>query len=352
MRGVRWGLKKLNNFLSAKSIVRSAIEKFSLDLEGLNVLTEVGSGAFVVTPIIAAMAGSKHVYAVTKDSPYGCADEVLAYGRQFAEFCGVEDWISFSSAPSLDYAPSADIITNLGFVRPLSGEMISVMKGTAVIPLMWEPWEFRSDDLDLASCRKYGIPVIGTCETDARLRTFEYVGMLALKLLLEREVTVLGCNILVVGSDPFGQAVRQKLAAVGAIVALHSGNSETLHGVSLAGYDAVVVVENRLARKIVSDSGPIHPVDVKTVGVELIHICGVLDYESIDAAGVYVYPERRVSHGYMTLTTDYVGARPVIDLHAAGLKVGEIAARTRLAGGSVADAERACVDFGVGLELL
>lgn len=345
-------MKRLNNFLSAKTVVQSAIDKFSLNLSGLSVLTEVGSGAFVVTPIIAAMAGAKHVYAVTRDSSYGRAEDVLAYGRQFAAFCGVEKQISFTSVPPLNYVPDADIITNLGFVRPINNEMVSAMKGTAVIPLMWEPWEFRAEDVDIESCRKHGIPVIGTCETDMRLRTFEYVGMLALKLLLERGVTVLGCNILVVGSDPFGLAVQQKLAAVGAAVTLHSGNSETLHDVSLVNYDAIVIVEHRLAGCLVSHSGPIHPEDVRAAGVELIHICGVLDYKSIDTAGVYVYPERRVAHGYMTMTTDYVGARPVIDLHAAGLKVGELAVRTRLSGGSVAEATAVSINFGVGLELV
>lgn len=345
-------MKRLDNFLSAKAAIQSSINKFGLDLSGLTVLTEVGSGAFVVTPIIAALAGAKRVYAVTRDSSYGRAAEVIEYGRKFAEFCGVERSISFSSEAPVIHAPSADIVTNLGFVRPINDAIISSMKSTAVIPLMWEPWEFRAEDIDIASCRKYGIPLIGTCETDARLRTFEYVGMLALKLLLERGVTVLGCNILVVGSDPFGHAVHEKLVAVGATVDLHSGSSEALHDVSPANYDAIVIVEHRLARKLVSNSGPIRPGDIKAAGVELIHICGVLDYESIDVTGMYVYPERRVAHGYMTMTTDYVGARPVIDLHAAGLKIGELAVRVRLDGGSVEEATAASVRPGIGLELV
>lgn len=47
-----------------------------LDLNGLIVFTEAACGEFIYTPIIAAMAGAKKVYAITKDSKYASKDEV------------------------------------------------------------------------------------------------------------------------------------------------------------------------------------------------------------------------------------------------------------------------------------
>ena len=65
----------------------------------------------------------------------------------------------------------ADIITNSGHVRPIDAEMIGWMKPTAVIPLMYEAWEFRDADLDLAACQRRGIVVAGTNERHPAIST-------------------------------------------------------------------------------------------------------------------------------------------------------------------------------------
>ncbi len=54
--------------------------------------------------------------------------------------------------------------------------------------------------------------------------------------------------------------------------------------------------------------------------------------------------------GYMTVTTDHVGPRPVVDLHAAGLKVGEMAVRCRRAGLDAAAVARSVVASGLALD--
>ena len=51
------------------------------------------------------------------------------------------------------------------------------------------------------------------------------------------------------------------------------------------------------------------------------------------------------------MTTDYVGPKPVIDLHCAGLKVGEATVRVRLNGGSIDKAITAAEETGLGLRL-
>lgn len=64
-----------------KRLICEANDSLRLNLEGLIVLTEAASRNYVVTPIIAAMAGAKTVYAITADSQYGKAKDV--YDRQF-----------------------------------------------------------------------------------------------------------------------------------------------------------------------------------------------------------------------------------------------------------------------------
>src|SRR6266849_242211 len=73
-------------------MIRQAISKSRMDLRGLTVLTEAATNNFVVTPVIAAMAGAK-VFAVARDSEYGEAVEARSQTYEFAARCGVRDRI-------------------------------------------------------------------------------------------------------------------------------------------------------------------------------------------------------------------------------------------------------------------
>ena len=57
-----------------------------LDLKGKTVLTEAASGAYVVTPLLAAIAGAK-VYAFTRTTRYGTVDEIFANTRKLVDDC-------------------------------------------------------------------------------------------------------------------------------------------------------------------------------------------------------------------------------------------------------------------------
>ena len=82
--------------------------------------------------------------------------------------------------------------------EPVRATFVSRLKPGAVVSLMCEPWEVRPQDVDVAACRAAGIPVLGTNERDPGVQTFRFVGMLALKLLLELEIEVLSSRIVVV----------------------------------------------------------------------------------------------------------------------------------------------------------
>src|SRR5215510_4110888 len=49
------------------ALMRGAIDRCSLDLSDLAVFTEAASGAYIVTPVLAAMAGAKHVFARSEE---------------------------------------------------------------------------------------------------------------------------------------------------------------------------------------------------------------------------------------------------------------------------------------------
>ncbi|MEN8220529.1 MAG: hypothetical protein ABFS56_30105, partial [Pseudomonadota bacterium] len=102
--------------------------------------------------------------------------------------------------------------------------------------------------------------------------------------------------------------------------------------------DAIVVVEHQSNALIIGENGGISPRLLRKGGTKIIHVCGAIDYQSIEKNELEKIPNRRVSSGFVTLTTDYVGPCPVVDLHTAGLKVGESLVRGMRLHKNVSDA--------------
>lgn len=310
-------------------LIRDAVKSLELNLAGRTVLTEAASGAYVVTPLIAAMAGAK-VIAVTRDSSYGEAREVMDYTRELARNLGVKNSIQMSDHPAQEFCWKADIITNLGFVRPIDAAFVANCKSGAVVPLMWETWEYRKEDVDLDACRRKGIPVLGTRETDPRLQIFSYVGQLAIKLLLESGVEAVRNRVMVVGAGHFGEEISKALVArdCGVIrLVPREGQIQLTPNTNdfLRACDALVIAEHtdRLCVLGGETGIPIHSISDRAGDLRIIHICGNIDESALRENGFEKYPARSVPPGFMTVATDYVGPKPVIDLHAGGLKVGE-----------------------------
>ncbi|ABI68038.1 hypothetical protein [Syntrophomonas wolfei] len=318
-------MRKISNLSRTEKLIKNAINLFELDLKGISVLTETASGPFVTTCLIAAVAGADQVFAVTRDSRYGKAQEVIEYTMRLAKFLNIQNRITISDDDSSKYARYANIVTNLGFVRPINKTLIELLPRDSAISLMWEPWEFRQEDVDLEACKQKGIPVLGTCETHPQLLIFRYVGMLALKLLLEEDIEVFRSTILVVGSGHFGIEIMKVMQANEAKAILFDPLQDEI-SYELKGFisqcDAIVIAEHKARFSVIGGETGI-PVNWIHSSTTIIHICGEIDYISLEENEILKMPPRKVMPGFMTVTTDYVGPRPVIDLHTAGLKVGE-----------------------------
>lgn len=325
--------------LRCRRLVEQAISQFSLNLQDYVVLSENATGYYILTPMIAALAGAKKVYALSRDSVYGTAKEACNTAISLAHRWGVSDRVSILFSREDDRIGEADIVTNLGFVRPIDASFLRRLKSTAVIPLMWETWEYRNEDLDLRECRRLGIPVLGTDEHHPLLKTFEYIGHVALKLLFDLDIEVFGSKILVIGSGEFGKITSNTLNAAGAQVTLLNPQiwESTLHKFPrniLREADALVVVEHRDPKILIGTHGLIDAGDLYSLnpGLVIAHICGGIDRASIKKVGIGFYPNEIASPGYMSVTTEYLGPKPLIGLHAAGLKIGEELARARARG--------------------
>lgn len=338
------------NEARCRRLIHQAISTFELDLSGHVVLTEAATGYYVLTPLIAALAGASRVYALTKDSRYGRAEDVREITKTLAQRWGVDRRIEVILSREDPRISNADIVTNLGFVRPLNAPFLRCLKQSVVIPLMFEAWEYRPEDLDLEECRKLGIPVLGTNEHHPDLQILQYVGHLALKLLFELDVEVLRSNVVVLGGGEFSKCVTTSLKNAGATVTqIRVAEGDSLGSPvlkeALSTCDAIVVAEDQSRETLIGQDGHITFEELRRMNpaISIAHIAGGVNHGEAAAASIPCRPDHFAPPGYMSVTTDYLGPRPLIDLHTAGLRVGQVMVQAVQQGyrGTSAE-ERAC----------
>jgi hypothetical protein len=330
-----------------EKFIKSRIALFNLDLSNLTMYTELGSGNYAFTCIIAAMANAKKVYAISQTSRFGTFEnnlsdlECISRARNIPN---IRDKIEVVNEKRREHLQEADIVTNSGFVRPIDKNTVSMMKTTAVIPLMYETWEFREDDIDLDFCRSRNILVLGTNEECPPMDIMRYGGFLVSKLMFECGLGTHKDKILVFGSGRLGNNIAHFMRVNGIDFRwislddnIREENKRCLSKIDdirreLSKFDAVVIGEHYLNVEIIGKNGIIKTEELseKNPLIQIIHVCGNVDINDIKKHGLKIYPEPVMPFGYMTASSDYLGPKATIELNIAGLKVGEIMARNRL----------------------
>lgn len=331
-------------------LVDACIDLHHLDLHGLTVLTEGATGAYAWTAALAARAGAE-VYAMVADNRFATADEAARQTRAAASALGVDlEVLRDREHPSL---ATIDIVTNTGAVRPVDVDLLDRLQPTAVVPLMWETWEWRPGEVDLAAARERSILVLGTDEARGPAPFHPYLGALALRLLFDAGLEVYRTRVLLLGGG-LAAPMAKTLAAAGAEVAWFAdGESEARPFAECATWlaathpqvDAIIVAEHRDPRPVIGPSGHLSwwALDEHCADAPLLHVAGALDKEGL--RGRPHLPEHLQPFGYMSAQPYQLGPRPVLELFAAGLKVGQVAARARLEGlDCIAAARRTLVD--------
>ncbi len=302
-----------------------AIERCQLDLSGSVILTEAASGAYVVTPVLAATAKAEYVYALTRSTPYGTVEQVTAQTLELAALVGVQDRVDVITYKSQEVVSQADIVTNSGHVRPIDAAMIGWMKPTALISLMYEAWELRPDDVDLAVCRQRGIPVTGTDERHPAVDVFSFLGVMAAKLLMDAAVAVYAGGVLLVCDNQFGSFIERGLLRAGA-------NVDTVESLATAPggrtYDALLVALQPRPGPVLSAA------DAVTIakcwpGSVVAQFWGDIDRAALAAVDAPVWPPKASAPGHMGILPSDVGPEPVVRLQAGGLKAAEVLSRHR-----------------------
>jgi hypothetical protein len=307
-------------FASAQllKIMRAALVRTGLDLSGLTILTEAATGAYCVTPVIAALANAVRVYALTRPSRHGSITEVKACTIGLATFAGVADRIEIIETIDNEVLARADIVTNSGHLRPLARSIISKLTQHCVIALMFETWEFRTSDIDLAAAREYSIPIVGVNERHPAVDVFSYLGPLCVNMLHEAGVPVYGSRIALLCDNDFGSFIARSLTGHGADIRSFSDVATLERG----HWDAIVLALQPTAGPRIDALGAAHIARVAPTAI-LVQLWGDADRAAIAATGVSVWPPQAPAPGHMGVLLSAIGPEPIIRLQTGGLRAAE-----------------------------
>jgi len=319
---------RLPGFRAARLIrlMRAAVRRCDLDLTDLIVFTEAASGAYAVTPVIAALSGARRVFALARSSVHGSIEQIVEETKLLTGLAEVSDRVEIVTRTQPEIIAQADMITNSGHVRPIDSQMVSWMKPTAVVPLMYESWEFRRGDVDLAACRQRGVAVAGTNELNPAVEMFSFLAMMAIRMLLDAGVAVWGSRILLLCDNPFGPFLERGLAQSGAVVQV----SDILKPESEFTEFDVILVALRPRDEPVIGQREADLIARNHAGAIVAQFWGDLDRSALESCNVPFWPLAAPLPGHQGILPSSIGPEPVIRLQTGGLKVGEVMARARL----------------------
>jgi hypothetical protein len=303
--------------LMLQSIERR-IDILKLDLSGLGVVTEAATGAYACTAVIAAMAGAR-VHACARDTAnHGSAKAAISATRDLVRIAGVEARITFSVGVPPRNLADCDILTNSGRIRPITREMIEILPKEAVIALMFEAWEFRGSDIDLAACRDRGIRIAAVNERHADVAVFPFLGPLCVRLLADAAMAVAGKRVAVLCDNPFAPFLLDGLAEAGAAAALFDHPSQLTDG----PWDAVVVA--MLPRETPLGRSDLAVIAGRAPRALVAQFWGDIDREAAASLGLTLCPSTEPGRGHMGILLNRLGHEPIVRLQAGGLKAAEI----------------------------
>lgn len=303
-------------------LMRGAVAACRLDLRGLRVLTEAASGAYVVTPVIAALAGAE-VTALTRSTAYGSVEAITADTMALAELAGVAARLRVIADREQAPFAQAEIVTNSGHVRPIDAAAVARMRPGAALPLMYEAWEYREADLDLEACRARGVLVAGTNERHPAVDVFSYLGVMAVRLLHQAGVAVYASRVLLLCDNDFGPFIQRGLSGAGAEVHLAAALSRA----DLEPAPDAVLVALTPQIQPVLDAAAVELLAGAAPGAVLAQYWGDIDRAAAQEAGLPLWPVTAPAPGHMAILPSAVGPEPIVRLQAGGLKVGEVLAR-------------------------
>ncbi len=307
-----------------RALVTRTVERLGLDLRDLTVVTEAATGHFALTAVLAAWAGAARVITVARDSRHGTAVQAHAAVARWRKRLGAPDRVVPVERLDAAVLGQADLVTNLGWVRPLDAVKIRAMREGAAIAAMCEAWELRPGDIDRRACAARGVRVGAVNEDHPAVDVFEHNGLLAVKMLHALQIEVHGARIAVAGEGKFASRIAAALARLGAEVRRAPALAGDRAAWALENSDALIVADYTREDLMLGKRGELTVESLlkRAPHAAVVQFAGWVRAGELRAAGVPVFPEEEIGPRRMGRTMAFLGPAPVVGLHAAGLLAG------------------------------
>jgi hypothetical protein len=308
---------------SLLDLIEERVAATGLDLSGLAVVTEAATGAYASTAVIAALAGARTVTALARDTArHGSAADAAREVMALAEAAGVAERIHIVDGITPEMLDTCDILTNSGHLRPITATTIGRLPARAVIGLMFEAWEFRGTDLDLAACRAHGIKVAAVNERHPAVGVFPFLGPLAVRLLADAGVGVDGSRVALLCDNPFSDFIAAGLQAAGARVSIYPDPMQVPAG----DWPVVLVALTPGEQDRVDAAGFAH-LAARAPAALIAQFWGDIDRLAARRFDFTAWPPAPPRRGHMAILLNALGPEPVVRLQAGGLRAAELAFR-------------------------
>lgn len=325
-----------------KHKIFQSIKDLKLDLREKTVLTEAATGAYAITPVIAAAAGA-NVIAFTKDTKYGSTEDVIRETNEIISLFEYDLKIKIVNSLSPEILKDVDIITNSGHLRPINKNILEYVKNETVVSYMYEAWEYRKEDLDLEFCSKKGIRVVATNERHPDIDVFNYLGELAIKLIHDAGKSLYRNKFIIISNNDFGYHIAKtlvKLCDTLGVVDLNENKHKYPDEIEwLGNFPEINIPESyKDAEAIIFTAYPFDKTWIQQDGVIqinsfekiaeplILRYAGHIDTEYLDKYNISYYP-KFVKSGHMGILLSEIGYDSIIRLQAGGLKSAELAIR-------------------------
>ena len=219
---------------------------------------------------------------------------------------------------------TVDIVTNSGHLRPLNAWLLNKLPDRAVVALMFEAWEFRPGDIDLDTCRRRNIPVVGVNERHPAVDVFSFLGPLCVKQLHDCGIAVYGSRLALVCDNEFADWIsRGTVTPTGASVDLFMRCDDVFSD----AWDAVVVAMKPGTAFAVGGGEARHLAAVSPPGAAVVQFWGDVDRTALVTHGLAAWPVRAPARGHMGILLSAIGPEPIVRLQAGGLRAAELVYR-------------------------
>jgi hypothetical protein len=312
------------------SIIKDTIERLNINLNGLNVLTECGSGHFLYLPIIAAFSNANIINVYIKDTSYGTADSIEKQLNYLIKKYSITANINVYKNDLPENAfKEIDIITNSGMLRPLDKEKLSKANKKIVIPLMYEKWEFRTSDIDINYCFENNIKVAGTWENFPGLNIFDFCEPLILKMIFNAGYEIRENKCIIFSNDKFGLLAKSGIEKLGGKVLYIGTEVDKIYN-NIENADYIIFADYMNTSNLITEFDSlfcIKTIKNKNNSIGIIHLAGKINLNYVQSHGLRISPNKEGNAIKMTETLSYLGDLPTLRLLTAGLKVGECLAK-------------------------